>query len=312
MALIRDIKTLKETVKAGASAPWESLQPFVSDAERFYLHHYLGESLIERLNTCLDDAPQSRDPNTGKLLKCVQAVLGPLSYMLATYEAGIGFGDAGHTVVRTQTVAPASDTKVERARESAMFRGWQNLEIMLEYLDAHSSLFPEWEQSRYRMLPRPKFFRSATDFQYHGMIDINHSRLTYEKLSELIRRVECSEIREMITGEVYSSLANPFSPELSHPEKELVACIQPYIAARVAMLHTGTVTREQRAEPGRPEYRPVIRPLFEDLSETGNYYASQQAFWKSKITEALRAFNIDNPEKLNWNSREKKLFADIG
>jgi hypothetical protein len=310
MALIRDIETLKQTVKVGKSAPWEAFLPFVEDAERFYLHRYLGAALTARLSVCLDTA-QSPDTDAGNLLKPVQRALGPLAYMLSTHEASIQFGDAGHTVTRTDTLAPANDTKVEHARESAKFRGWQNLEIMLEYLDEHRALFPEWEESRYRQLPAPKFFRSATDFQYRGMIDISHSRLTYEKFIELIRRVEISEIREMITGELYNSL-DPFSAGLPAPEKELVACIQPYIATRVALLHTGTVTREQRAEPGRPEYRPVIRPLFEDLTKTGNYYASQLSYWKGRITEALKPFSIDSSERLNWNTQDKKLFTDTG
>ncbi|MDR1455533.1 MAG: hypothetical protein LBJ01_07780 [Tannerella sp.] len=311
MTLIRDINTLKLTVKIGKSAPWEAFQPFVADAERFYLHRYLGTQLIDRLNACLDAGDQNQDANAGTLLGLARLALGPLSSMLATYESSIQFGDAGHTVTRTDNLAPASDAKVERARESAMFRGWQNLESMLDWLEQYADRFPEWEQSPYRTMPRPKFFRNATDFQYHGMIDISHSRLTFEKLIEPVRRVERSEVRDMITGEIFSSL-NPFASGLTGPEKELVACIQPYIAARVALLHTGTVTREQCAEPGRPEYRPLIRPLFEDASNTGNYYAEQSGYWKAKIMDALKAFNIDSSEKLNWNSQDKKIFADIG
>ncbi|MDR0799790.1 MAG: hypothetical protein LBN18_08530 [Dysgonamonadaceae bacterium] len=308
MALINNTDTFKQTVKIGKNVLFEVLSPFIKDAQRFYIEPYLGRPLIARLEAELADS----ETKVAELLVYAQRALGPFAYMLATHESSIGFGDSGHTVTRTDHLAPASDAKVERARESAEFRAWQNMEAMLQFLDENQTSFPEWEQSRYRRNPRPKYFRTAVEFQLLGMVDINNSRLTFEKLIELIRRIERAEVIDLITPEVDLQIGDPFTNILSNSEVVLVQSIQPYIAARAAALHTSQTTRLQRSRAGELEYRPVIRPLYEDTTDTGNYYSQQADYWKAKIIKTLSDMGIDQTGALKWNTDEKKLFCDIG
>lgn len=309
--LIRNIDTFKETVKISRSAPWDAFSPFVQDAERIYLLRYLGAPLICRMDEFLDH-PDSGNDDVKKLLQETQRALGPFSYMLATHETSISFGDAGHTVARTDKLAPANDTKVAKAYDSAEFRGWQNLENLLGYLELNRDKFPEWEHSQYCQQAQAKFFRTAADFQVLGMVDISYSRLTYEKLLQLIRRVEITEIRDLVTKDLYDSLGNPYADVLSNLETDLVKCIQPYIASSVALLHTSQATRQQRTEAGALEYKPLIRPLYGDIADNGNYYAQQLAYWKAKIINLLKELGIDKSGALKWNTPDKKIFCDIG
>jgi hypothetical protein len=302
--LINDFKPLAEAVKVNLSGVWDAFAPFVRDAQRFYIEPYLGVELIKRLE-------QFEDAETDKaLLNHVRYALGPLSYALATHESSIRFGDAGHTVYRDMDkAAPASDKKVELAKESAEFRGWQNLEYLLAWLEENKSDFPEWESSSYLRNPKSKYFRSSADFQDLGLIDIGYSRLTFGKLLQLIRRIEVTDIADLVPIEIDS----PFDENLLDKVKKLVSYIQPYISSKAAMLHTAQTTRRQRTINAKPEYTPIIRPLYEDVNDTGNYYASQVDYWKAKIIELLAdEFGIDKSGKLNWNDKENKFFCDIG
>ena len=64
---------------------------------------------------------------------------------------------------------------------------------------------------------------------------------------------------------------------------------------------------------GRNIFEEDIRPLYEDVNDTGNYYAGQVDYWRAKIIELLEnEFDIDKSNKLGWNAKENKLFCDIG
>ena len=302
--LINDFKILAKTVKVNLSGTWDAFAPFVEDAQRFYIEPYLGVELIKRLEK-FDDKEKDK-----ALLELVHRALGPLSYILATHESSIRFGDAGHTISRDlQSATPASDEKVRLARESAELRGWQNLEYLLAWLEENESGFPEWKSSSYLRNPKSKYFRSATDFQELGMVDIGYSRLTFDKLLQLIRRIEATDVADLVPVEI----TNPFDENLQDKEKKLVSYIQPYISSKVAMLHTAQATKRQRTGDAKPEYKPVIRPLYEDLNDTGNYYAQQAEYWKAKIIELLAdEFSIDKSGRLDWNRKENRIFCDIG
>ncbi|MDL2262963.1 hypothetical protein LJC11_05640 [Bacteroidales bacterium OttesenSCG-928-I21] len=310
--LIRDFNTLKQTVKIHKSGAWDAFAPFVQDAQRFYIEPYLGVKLIAMLEQLIDSGVPEDTPQEKKdLLDLSIRALGPLSYALAAHESSIGFGDAGHTVARTDTVAPASDEKVKSAKETALYRGWQNLEYLLVFLEENEYKFLDWRASRYIKTPQSKYFRTAIDFQELGMVDISYSRLTYEKLLQLIRRIEMTKVADMIQ----MNISDPFAKTLSDKLKTLISYIRPYIASRVAELHTSQTTKEQRTleSSDKPEFKAVIRPLYDDLADTGNYYGEQADYWEAKIIELLAdEFGIDSSGKLDWNSKEKKLFSDIG
>jgi hypothetical protein len=309
MALINNIDTLKKTVKINKSGCYETIEPFLEDAERFYIEPYLGQALMSKL----DGASIESAGNIGTLYKNIIRALGPFAYMLAVHEGSINFGDAGYTVLRTDSLAPASDAKIAAARESAEYRAWQNLEYLIVYLEENAESFPEWEQSRYRQLPLPRFFRTAVEFQSAGMVNLFNSRLAFEKLIDIIRRIEETEIRDLIPAEINESIGDPYTNVLSNAEELLVKVIRAYTASRVAAIHTSQTTRVQRTEVAHPEFRPVIRPLYEDIADTGNYYDKQAEYFKGKIIDELRDnFDVDVTGALNWNTQDKKLFCDIG
>ena len=93
----------------------------------------------------------------------------------------------------------------------------------------------------------------------------------------------------------------------------LVECIRAYIGNRVAALHTSQTTRVQRSQNNTLEYQAVIRPLYGDLEDTGNYYTRQSDFWKNEIIELLPDFGVDfSGDALKFNAPERSIMLDIG
>lgn len=307
MAIIKNIEQLKLTVKVNKSSPFEVWEIFLNNAQNIILTKYLGVDLINRLESIDENSTDEGDKKYLKVLPLARQVLGPLAIALSTDETSINTGDSGHTVTRSETLAPASDSKIEKANASLENRAWNNLEVLLEYLEENISDFPELRNSHYFRFCRTKYFLSAAVFQESGLVDISYSRLCFEKLRQLIIGIEKTEVRELVTESVDDVI---FSDE---KYESLIERIRAFIGARVAELHTSQTTRIQRSKYNSLEFKAVVRPLYCDREDTGNYYSEQVRYWQGKILEGLSELGVDiSGGKMDFNSDERKLFNISG
>ncbi|MDR1370805.1 MAG: hypothetical protein LBJ72_11880 [Dysgonamonadaceae bacterium] len=304
MAIIRTIDELKKTVKINKSTPWASLVPYIEDAQRYYLEPYLGSELLESLEENPDNS------GTKKLLSYAQSALGPLAIALGTHELSIGLGDSGHTVQRNNDVAPASDAKVGKAHDSVEQRGWNNLEHLLGYLEISGDAFPEWESSSYYLNRNNNYLNSAREFQDIGKVNINYSRLTFEAIRPVLSQMEV-QIRRKISP----ALDDELRQNLDNHEpvrRELINMIRLWEACKTAFLLTSKNTRTQRSQSNIPEYQPKLYPLYEDVNESGNYYAGQASYFESVIDGILNdnadTLGIEKRQGLNFNNEDRKIF----
>lgn len=314
MAIIKNIDQLKLTVKVNKSLPWSSISPYLEDAQDIYLIPYLGFKIVDKLEN-LDESSTSEDEGLLRaILSRVRRVLGPFAVLTGSAELSIMMGDSGHTVSKSDTSTPASDAKIEKADNNLESRAWQNLEILLQYMESNISKYPDWKESDYYKNKQTRFFDNSIQFQDQGLINIEYKRLTFEKLRQLIIRIEKTEITTLITPAIDAIILDP-DPDDAKEKKRLLLLerIRAYIGARVGELHTSTTTRVQRSKNNSLEYKPVIRPLYEDIANTGNYYVQQVAFWNTKILESIVDMGVElgsaNPK---WNDEDKRIIVAEG
>ena len=281
MELIKDIETLRKYTKLNASTDWDTYRPFLRDAQEKYITPYFGETLLETIGS--DEAD--------KLLERILRALGPFSLAVATDEMSINFGESGHTVTRTTTLAPASDAKIKKATDSLLERGWHNLDGALRYVSMNSVSYPSWEENT--RLMGTALFGNYNEFQEEGMVDINYSPLTFSRLRMLIVRVEKSETMLLIpSGYVYNK-----------EDRKVMSAMQAYTASRVAELQTNADKDNNLKDA------PPIQLLHEGGDDIRNYYTKQASFWKNKITELLIAENaIQDSRELRVNGPDKTIF----
>lgn len=312
MAIINNIAELKETARVNADTPFENYKIFLNDARDHFLVNYLGVGLVEKLENVNPNSSDENDLVFIKILSLVRRILGPYAVMLSTDEMSIHTGNNGHTVAKTDKLAPASDAKIAKAANSLLERTWKNLEYLLEYLEERIDKYPEWKESRYFKNSQTKYFPTAAVFQDAGLIDIEYSRLTFEKLRQLIIRIEKSEVKSFLPGEIEKLI---FSPDEEKKEKaaSLLEKVRAFIGARVAELHTSQNTRIQRTKYNNLEYKAIVRPLYKDENDNDlNYYATQALYWKGEIVSMLPELGANmNTGKVNWDNEDKKIFSAI-
>lgn len=284
MELIHDIETLRKYVKLNASTDWDTYRPFLLDAQEKYITPYFGEALLEAIATEQTDELRSR----------ILRALGPFSLALATHELSINFGETGHTVTRTDKLAPASDAKIKLATDSLLERGWHNLDRALRYVSMNATDYPTWQEDS-RMMSTA-LFGNYNEFQEEGMVDINYSPLTFSRLRTLIMRIEKSETLLLLPT------------EFDYKENtRLLNAMQSYTASRVAELQTNADSNNNLKDA------PPIQLLHEGGADSCNYYATQANFWKNKITELLIAEGeIEDNRTLKVNDYDRTVFVANG
>lgn len=305
MNLIKDIETLKQVVKINAAIPFESVSPYLNDAVDIYIEPQVGPAIVS-----LADSREDQNLSE-KMLRC----LGPLALALATDELGIQFGDSGITIDNQQGKrSPANEAKIAAAKENLFFRGMQALDRLLEYLAEHPEQYPDYARHNQSVNRVHCFIRSAQEYQDVGLVDIDYSTLTYRLMLPTIRQLQERYIRETLTDALYGKLLA--GEDTGTKQDILREHIIRYLANRSAALYTSQISRQERINGSQPEYRPVIRPLYNDLTDTGNFFASQAEYYAGKIAaylaENAEALGIETESTaLKFNSKEKKLFTFI-
>lgn len=307
--IIPDIDTLKKVVKLNASIPPEAISPYIDDAIDIYIEPQVGHPLITK-------ALEATDPVLNdKILRC----LGPLTLMLATPELGIQFGDSGITVSNEQGKrSPANEAKIAAARENLCFRGMQALDRLLTYLERNAETYPEYAKHLEQTTGSARcFIRNAQEYQDNGLVNIDYSTISYRTMLPTIRQLQERNIQEMLGEELYKRVLDAHLTNLVEiKQKVLTEHIVRYLVNKTAELYTSQTSRDQRSVSDTPEFKPIIRPIYQDLTETGNYFANQASYYAGKIrnyiVENAAELGITVPEAaLNFNSKDKKIFTSI-
>lgn len=304
--LFTDIETLKKVVKINASMPWESIEPYVADALDIYIEPQIGSVLVEK-------AEEQTDPT---LTEKVRRALGPLTMALATDELGIQFGDAGITVQNDQGKrSPANEAKIAAAKSNLFYRGMEALDRLLSYLNSNQLNYPDYRDHLATLMSVPCFIVTAESYQNVGLVNIDYSTLTFRTLLPTLRQLQETDVRPLMTDALYDKLLS--NGTLTSKEIALKALVIRYMANKSAELVTSQTSREQRAQPGsHPEYQPLIRPLYGDLQDTGNWFALQANTYMSQLQNYLNAHAEElgitpGGGGLKYNSKEKKIFTSI-
>ena len=310
--IISSVEELKKTVKINASIPFEAVEPFLITARDIYLERYLGVELIEVLES--DAVPE----RASKLRLIVRKSLGPLAIWLGNAELSVRFSDNGFTVSAEQGKnLAASETKITNVSDSLERRGFQYLDKVLEYLEENASEFPEWTESRYYSLRAGNYILSAKQFQEIGLVDIDYSRLTFETFRPLMSMIEKRFVTETLGAELDATLRGKLNSAQSAAELELITAIRQFVACKTAELHTSKASKSQREASGTREYKPLIRPIYSDLANEGNFFTEQAIFYYNKVQQILNKYAVEfglEPftPALYWNNEDRKIFNSMG
>lgn len=297
--LFTDAENLRSVVKINASIPWSSLLPYIDSAWNIYLLRYFSAAYLAAV-------PATDDVFWGHARRAI----GPLAVALSADEMSISIGDSGITVQNDQGKrSPASDAKIAAAKRSLMLRGMAALSDLIRYALASVS----YGRTDCPMLTQLQRMLVADIETFEGYVSLQGDYVAFFDLLPLMRGVQ-----ERLAATIGQSLfARLLESERTETITALADLCKPYIIYRCAQLHTSKATRQQRSRGSGVEWRPVVRPLFEDAEGDSNWYGEMADAALASITAFIEAHaeELDvQPSSIadDWNGPGKRVFNLYG
>ena len=274
--LFKNTAELRKYVRLNASMPFDSIEPYINHAYRKFLFPYIGPTLSFELEEFIDNGDD--DKLKIELIENIKRTVAPFAVMIATHETSILFGETGHTVSRTDSLAPASDAKIQLFVKALNQRAYENLEALVEFLEANAFSFPSWEDAPYYIQRESTFFDNTEEFQNKGAVNIAYSRLTFESLRSIIAQVEQTELIPAITENLFNILAERYKKTNSTTtQATLIFLIQRFLASRSACIFSSASADDPLG------YATELQKL--PSTEGNNFYCSQAQKYLAKIQE---------------------------
>ena len=227
----------KDHLKINATLNEATFAPFIPDAEKKYVKPFIGKELFALLDTWAIGQDAEEDPELAALYPYVVAVVSRGTMFIASPHMDLNIGESGFSVTSTQNLSPASRERVKDYKESLEDLTWSNVESLLQFLEENKIDYPDWVASDAYTMQVRNLINSAVQFDKE--VDIDQSRLTFQKLRKHMDNVEEMRVKTLISPELFNYLIGKIKngTDLSTNETKLVEHLRTFVANEVASKH---------------------------------------------------------------------------
>lgn len=267
-----------------------NLNAFHRDALAKYLQPYLGPVLLSELEAYANDASSiptwegmdEEDVTTSLvwLLGYARNAAAKFTLLMGSGQLDVQVSGAGYVVTMNQNMAPASSDRIKRLNESLEAAGYDNIESMLQYLEANPNNYPTWKNSEAYTLHLSNYVNSATEFS--KIVFINSSRLQFIRMREHLNNVEALTIDPAIS----EAMATRVRSEMKGTISEQVATILPAIKKAAVNLayaaYLGANPASQQYEKLGQSYLMSVVKLMESNTTNFPEFAASTQYVESR------------------------------
>lgn len=203
MSLFKTAQELKQFFStAQKNLDIESVRSYIDEAEQLYIKTYLGSALYASLTASYEAETMTNDEQI--LLKKIQPALANFVVYGALQAGGVFFSDLGAQETSTGYSHPAKEQSLQRLIAFTASRGDSNLNLLLDFLEANTTIYPTWQSSDYYIKSRQLLLHKSTDFVER--YPMQNSVLGYHILRPTIRLAEKKYIENTISEEFLANL----------------------------------------------------------------------------------------------------------
>jgi len=231
----------KKHLKINATLTESNFAPFIPDATQKYILPILGKELLALLETYAE-IEEEEDSVLVTLYENVIPVISRFTFFIAAPFLDVNVGETGFTVSSNNNFAPASKERVDRHNNALEQLAWDSAETLLRFLEENKSDYPEWVASDAYTMQLRNLINSAVEFDKY--VDIDKSRLTFQKLRYEIDNIEKIDVITLIGQDLFDSLMLKLKAsyavdyyevnEFTEPETKLLNHLRAFIANKVA------------------------------------------------------------------------------
>ena len=243
MSLLKTIGELKTFVSLDAKDLPPSIALEMAAVEDQLVGPLLGPDLLTWLQAAYDeptfDATDTQNP-AAQLLRRVQAPIARLGTAAGLPGHQVSIDNTGVHIMTTETSKTAFQWQVNQLTATLGRRGQTDLDALVQWLEEHrdtEQVITAWAASPAGQRHRRELFTCTADF--HECENIQASRLVFQALGPVRRRLESFELGRVLGPDFLAELREQVRTRSLTPENEnlLGAYVYP-------------------AGPGRPHHRP--------------------------------------------------------
>jgi hypothetical protein len=218
MALLKSIEEIQKHVAVNSSLLFQTVEPDINDVDFKIIRKYLGPVLHDQLHQANDTAALTLP--LAQLLEKVQPALANLAMAQATTIIQVQISNAGITRTEDDREKTAYKGQIESLNNNYLkAKGWEYIELMLEFLEEQKDSFPAWVNSKAYTVNKQLILSNAIQFSENESIRDN--RLTYLALTSIMKDVEAMKL-EPVLGELYYEMKQQILSNNVTPENELI------------------------------------------------------------------------------------------
>lgn len=169
--LLTTVQELKQYVSINKNVEWESIQPYILQAERKYIKTILGDVLYDDYCTT---TPTGNELLAYNLFREASA---NLAWFLYLPLANVQVSDSGIAVQQGENFKPAEWWQLRDLRRSFIEAGFNAIDEALKIMEANEPDFSPWETTEGYTIFKELFVKRAETF--NRWFNINNSSKTF-------------------------------------------------------------------------------------------------------------------------------------
>lgn len=267
MALLKSHTDFQKYVKINSGTElYDSLKPYIEDAQSRYLSRHVGSVLIGKIDAWYNSATPSTNADYTALLPYLQNPLAKFAIYLAVPYLDVQISNAGLTVTNNSNLAPASKERAASLRAESLAQAWDMTEVLLKYLETNKAKYSDWTASEAFTEATGCFIRTAE--QFDTIIPIGASRIRFQEIKPLMKDIELMEIDPVLSTALANKIRTGITDNNLNNANKLIL---PYIrraVAHFAWYHRGEADKHRMmAENYVAEIRKIINAYPDNYPE---------------------------------------------
>ena len=195
MALFKNISEIQAFMAVNITAVFETILPYINQAENKFIKNILGEDLLKELQDFFDIG--SMPDEYEALLEKVQMPLINFAYYLSVSNLNLQITGSGFVVTQTQNQAPASRYRTDDLKADLQKAAYDGIEILLDFLEENKEDYTLWISSDAYTEHYRFFVKDALDF--HCEVNIDKSRRKFLEMRQSMKNIETLQIEPVIS-----------------------------------------------------------------------------------------------------------------
>jgi hypothetical protein len=214
MALFRNTKDLKKFADIHLQTDWDTLKPYVEQAEVTYIIPFISKSMYDTMHSLMNDTGNANktfeqiftNPFDLEAFKRIGKALANYSLFEALPFLNTAVGDLGVAQQSSKegTTNPAAQWRYNDRRLAHLDNADRFTDQLLDYLEEHKDHFTQWASSASFTINKDLFI--ATSAKLSQYIPTNGSRRAFIAMRATIRLAEKKYIIPAIGEEMFNEL----------------------------------------------------------------------------------------------------------